>query len=227
MTSDLKDLKKMRYSICISGAAAGQTVVDSRDKAIVLGEAIARTGHILTTGATVGLPYFSAYGAKKAGGTSIGFSPASSLRSHVRKYRLPHDVFDFINFTGMDYVGRDLYLVQSSDAVITVGGRFGSLHEFTSALEARKPCGVLLGSGGTADLIPQLMKTLSPPAGDIVIYDDDPERLVKRMVEILDDKYEDIRTQLERDEHWYLKEGLADPSLADPDATSRVSNRRG
>ena len=205
MTNDLHDLKYLRYSICVSGAAAGQTVKNSSKLAERVGTAIAKQGHILTTGATVGLPYYAAYGAKKVGGTSIGFSPASSLREHLRKYRLPHDVFDFINFTGLNYVGRDLYLVQSSDAVITVGGRFGSLHEFTSALEARKPCGILLGSGGTADLIPDLMKTLEPPDGDLVIYDDDPERLVQRMVELLDKKYKDIHDQLEKhDEHWFL-----------------------
>jgi len=198
----------LRYSLCVSGAAAGATVKGAHDLAQALGRAIAKQGHILTTGATVGLPYFAAYGAKEAGGTSIGFSPASSLREHVRKYRLPHDVFDFINFTGMNYVGRDLYLVQSSDAVITVGGRFGSLHEFTSALEAHKPCGVLIGSGGTADLIPELMKTLQAPANDLVIYDDDPVRLIKRMVDLLNKKYADILEQIKRDEHWYLKRDL-------------------
>jgi uncharacterized protein (TIGR00725 family) len=204
MTNDLKDLKYLRYSLCVSGAAAGHTVKDSGAKAQAIGEAIAKEGHILTTGATVGLPYYAAFGAKKAGGTSIGFSPASSLREHLRKYRLPHDVFDFINFTGLNYVGRDLYLVQSSDAVITVGGRFGSLHEFTSALEARKPCGVLLGSGGTADLIPELMKTLEPPDGDLVIYDTDPAQLVHKLTKLLDKKYADIREQLAHDEHWFL-----------------------
>lgn len=204
MTNDLHDLKYLRYSICVSGAAAGKTVKDSKDLALAVGTAIAKEGHILTTGATVGLPYYAAYGAKKVNGTSIGFSPASSLREHLRKYRLPHDVFDFINFTGLNYVGRDLYLVQSSDAIITVGGRFGSLHEFTSALEARKPCGVLLGSGGTADLIPDLMEKLEPPDRDLVIYDDDPQRLVHRMVELLDAKYKDIREQLSKDEHWFL-----------------------
>jgi uncharacterized protein (TIGR00725 family) len=204
MTNDLKDLKQIRYSICVSGAAAGQTVKDAHGLAEEIGVAIAKEGHILTTGATVGLPYYAALGTKKSGGTSIGFSPASSLREHIRKYRLPHDVFDFINFTGLNYVGRDLYLVQSSDAVITVGGRFGSLHEFTSALEARKPCGVLLGSGGTADIIPQLMQTLEPPDKDLVIYDEDPVRLVKRIVAMLDEKYEDIRQDIEHDQHWYL-----------------------
>lgn len=208
MSPDLKQLKHLRYSICVSGAAAGATVTGARDLAEELGRSIAREGHILTTGATVGLPYFAAHGAKEEGGTSIGFSPASSLREHLRKYRLPHDVFDFINFTGMNYVGRDLYLVQSSDAVITVGGRFGSLHEFTSALEAHKPCGILLGSGGTADLIPELMRTLQAPHDDLVIYDDEPKRLIKRMVDILDEKYEDIHKQLKRDEHWYLKRDL-------------------
>lgn len=204
MSPDLKELKHLRYSICVSGAAAGMTVKNAAKLAEELGKAIAEEGHILTTGATVGLPYFAARGAKEAQGTSIGFSPASSLREHLRKYRLPHDVFDFINFTGMNYVGRDLYLVQSSDAVITVGGRFGSLHEFTSALEAHKPCGVLLGSGGTADLIPELMKTLQAPDNDLVIYDTDPIKLVKKMVKILDEKYKDIKKQIERDEHWYL-----------------------
>jgi uncharacterized protein (TIGR00725 family) len=177
-----------------------------------MGKAIAKSGHILTTGATVGLPYFAALGAKEAGGTSIGFSPATSLREHVRKYRLPYDVFDFINFTGLKYVGRDLYLVQSSDAVITIGGRFGSLHEFTSALEAHKPCGVLIGSGGAADIIPQLLTMLDPPHGDMVVMDDDPERLVKKMIAILDREFKDIREEFEHhDHHWFLREKSTNP----------------
>lgn len=195
----------LRYSICVSGAAAGETVKASAGLARQTGTAIAKSGHILTTGATVGLPYYAAMGAKAANGMSIGFSPAVSLREHLRKYRLPSNCYDFINFTGLHYVGRDLYLVQSSDAVITIGGRFGSLHEFTSALEAHKPCGILTGSGGTADEIPKLIKALEPPDASLVVYDDDPARLVQKLVNILDDKYADIRNQLaEHDEHWFL-----------------------
>lgn len=105
----------------------------------------------------------------------------------------------------MNYVGRDLYLVQSSDAVITIGGRFGSLHEFTSALESKKPCGILLGSGGTADLIPSLMEQLDPPRRDLVIYSNDPVDLVDKLIKLLDEKTGDIREQLEKyDEYWFL-----------------------
>lgn len=205
MTAKVDTKKLLRYSICVSGAASGETVKTAAGLARRTGAAIAKKGHILTTGATVGLPYYAAMGARAVGGTSIGFSPAISLREHLRKYRLPSNCYDFINFTGLHYVGRDLYLVQSSDAVITIGGRFGSLHEFTSALEAHKPCGVLTASGGTADQIPKLMEALEPPSESQVIYDDDPERLVQRIIDILDDKYDDIHRQLEHyDEHWFL-----------------------
>lgn len=197
--------RAFRYAICVSGAAAGATLKQSTKAAEELGRAVAQTKHILVTGATVGLPYAAARGAKHAGGMSIGFSPAVSLREHLRKYRLPHDVFDFINFTGMNYVGRDLYLVQSSDAVITVGGRIGSLNEFTDAVEAHKPCGVLLGSGGAADMIPKLVEILEPQFDDLITYDTDPARLVQKIVKLLDKKTADIHEQLAKhDQAWFL-----------------------
>ena len=197
---------ELRFTICVSGAAGGETVEISDDEAEALGGEIAKRGNILNTGANVRLPKAAAKGAKEAGGMSVGFSPASSLREHLRKYRLPYEYYDFLNFTGLEYVGRDLYLVQSSDAVITVGGRFGSLHEFTSALEAGKPCGVLIGSGGTADLIPQLMDLLEPPEKSLVVYDSDPNKLIEKIEKILRKEYDDIRDQYAlKDQFWYSK----------------------
>ncbi len=177
----------MNYSICISGASSGETVASSRTLAEQLGSSVAKAGHIVTTGATLGLPFYAARAAFKEGGMSIGFSPAGSLQEHVFKYRLPIGVFSYINYTGMHYVGRDVYLVQSSDAVITVGGRFGSLHEFTSALESNMPCGFLVGSGGAADLIPDLMEKLEVPHKNMIIFDEDPEQLVKKVIAKLDE----------------------------------------
>lgn len=184
----------MQYSICVSGAADGKTVISSHTLAERVGASIARHGHIVTTGATVGLPFYAAKAAKDAGGMSIGFSPASSLREHAFKYRLPIGVYDFVNFTGMDYVGRDIHLVQSSDAIITVGGRMGSLHEFTTAIESNMPCGVLIGSGGTADLIPELIQRLETPRRKLVVMDENPEKLVEKIVAMLDEDLKDINT---------------------------------
>ncbi len=193
----------MNYAICVSGAAAGLTVKADKDLAERLGTAIAKSGHIITTGATVGLPYYSAKAARLAGGMSIGFSPASSLREHVNKYRLPIGVFNFVNYTGMHYVGRDAYLVLSSDAVITIGGRFGSLHEFTTALESNTICGILIGSGGTADIIPELLQKLEPIHMENLILEENPEKLVEKIVSRLDSEYKDIDTKSLAN-CWYL-----------------------
>jgi len=200
----------MKYSICVSGAAAGETVDDSCGLAYRLGVEIAKNGHVLTTGATVGLPLYAAKGAKDAGGSSIGFSPASSLRGHAKKYRLPIGFYDYINFTGMNYIGRDIHLVLSSDAVITVGGRMGSLHEFSTALEAHMPCGVLLGSGGLADFIPELLDRIEEPSGSRVIFDTDPEALVRKIVSMLDEDNKDIKTD-ELKEEWMVKASICNP----------------
>lgn len=196
----------IQYSICVSGAASGSTVENDRVLAYRLGAAIARRGHVTTTGATIGLPYYAAKGATENGGMSIGFSPASDIRDHMRRYRLPRQYFDYINFTGMNYVGRDTYLVQSSDAILTVGGRFGSLHEFVTAIEMHRPCGILTDSEGAADIIPELLKVLEPPRKRLVIFDDNPENLVERMVAILDEEYKDIKKELTRKEHWFLED---------------------
>lgn len=94
----------------------------------------------------------------------------------------------------------DVHLVRSSDAVITVGGRMGSLHELATALESRKVCGVLLGSGGLADYTATLLKNIQAPGSKDVIYDADPKRLVAKVVDALDKKYADFHdSSIERD----------------------------
>ena len=185
----------MRYQICVSGAASGESVGVAHELAYALGIEIAKAGKTLLTGATVGLPHYAAMGfvsVKNAKGSSIGFSPASSYREHVSTYRLPTKEFDYINFTSMEYVGRDVHLVRSADAVITVGGRMGSLHELATALESRKVCGILTGSGGLADYVSTLLKYVEAPGSKDVIYDSDPKSLVAKVVVALDKRYADF-----------------------------------
>lgn len=186
----------MRYQICVSGAAAGETIEASHQLAYDLGAAIAKYGKTLTTGATVGLPWFAAKGffsVEDRKGVSVGFSPAHTFKEHVNTYKLPTVEFDYINFTGLDYVGRDVYLVRSSDAMITVGGRMGSLHELSTALESNKVIGILLGSGGLADFTPELFEKVQAPNTKEVLYDTDPERLVQKIIVMLDKKYADFK----------------------------------
>ncbi len=218
----------MKFSICVSGAAAGKSVNESCGLAYELGVAVAKSGHYLTTGATVGLPLYSAKGAKDADGMSIGFSPATNLREHTKKYRLPIGFYDYVNFTGMNYIGRDIHLVLSSDALITVGGRMGSLHEFTTAIEAHMPCGVLLGSEGLADFIPELLEQLEEPAGSRIFYDTDPEKLVAKIVKVLEEENKDLDSSKLADE-WMVKASICEPLAGKFGFTkgSKQSNRAG
>lgn len=180
----------LKYKLCVSGAA--ETSICSKD-AIQLAEKTGRTiaemGMVLVTGATVGIPYWAAKGAKEAGGIVIGFSPASSELAHIKTYRLPTDYHDVIVYTGFDYAGRDLILTRSSDAVITICGRTGTLHEFTVAFEDGKPNGVLEGSGGTADMIRDILEKSGRGYGKTV-FANTPESLLKKLLPLMQAKEE-------------------------------------
>lgn len=187
------------YQICVSGAAKGDSVEEGQLLAAELGRAIAAAGHALMTGATIGLPNYAAEAYKAAGGVmSVGISPASSKIEHVRKYRLPTEAYDTIIYTGLHYVGRDTLLITSSDAVVSIGGRLGTLHEFTIAMETDTPIGFLQGGGGISDQIRELM-TLARPLrpGSTVLFDESPDKLIKDLTRRLDEEhrlYRDIYT---------------------------------
>jgi len=166
----------LKYKICVSGAAeTGHCTPDALENAYKVGQEIVYQGGALVTGATSGAPYWAAKGAKDAGGISIGISPASSELAHVKKYRLPIDYFDMIMYTGFNYSGRNLLLIRSSDAVIIVCGRIGTLNEFTIAFEDHKPTGILTGSGGEADMIKYIVDNSHRGPGKIVWARDAPE----------------------------------------------------
>lgn len=176
------------YQICVSGAAKGDSVEEGKQLAAELGIAIAKAGHSLLTGATIGLPNYAAEAYKKAGGImSIGLSPAASKVEHVMKYRLPTKAYDSILYTGLHYVGRDTLLITSSDAVVSIGGRLGTLHEFTIAMETDTPIGFLQGAGGISEQIQTLMSLAHPlRAGAMVTFSESPAELVKELTDHLD-----------------------------------------
>ncbi|MBI2062925.1 MAG: LOG family protein [Candidatus Yanofskybacteria bacterium] len=180
----------MKYKFVVSGAAeTGHCAIDADKKSYELGQEIVKHNGILITGATKGIPYFAAKGAKEAGGISIGISPAASYVAHVRSYKLPDDYFDFIIYTGFDYSGRNLLLTRSADAIIICCGRIGTLNEFTIAFEDNKPIGVLEGTGGFADEIKHIIDIGHRGKGKIV-YDSDPKRLIEKLIELIDKEHQ-------------------------------------
>jgi uncharacterized protein (TIGR00725 family) len=180
------DLSYLKYKICVSGSAVTDKFPpDMLEKTEMLGRLIAERDMVLITGATTGAPYWAAKGAKKAGGIVIGFSPAYSKVQHVKTYRLPLDYHDLIVYTGFGYSGRNLLLTRAADAVITVGGRIGTLNEFTDAFEDQKPQGVLSSSGGTTDLIPEIIKRAGRGSGKVV-FDADPAKLLDKVIAMIE-----------------------------------------
>lgn len=175
----------LKYKICVSGAAeTGHCLPNELDRAKELGKIIAKRGAVLLNGATTGFPYWAAIGAKEVGGFTVGLSPANSEKEHVEFYKLPVDYMDIIIYTGFDYSGRNLLLTRSADGLIVGCGRMGTLNEFTIAFEDKKPIGVLLGSGGTTSMIPDIVKNAKRGEGKIV-YDADPEKLVDKLLVLI------------------------------------------
>jgi uncharacterized protein (TIGR00725 family) len=176
------------YQICVSGAAKGDSVEEGRELARQIGVAIAKAGHSLLTGATIGLPNYAAEAYKAAGGAmSVGISPAASKVEHVMKYRLPVEAYDTILYSGLHYIGRDTLLITSSDAVVSLGGRLGTLHEFTIAMESDTPIGFLQGAGGISEEIQRIMELATPVRnGSIVMFDDDADKLLVELTHYLD-----------------------------------------
>ena len=179
------------YQIAISGAAKGESVEEGKDLARAMGKALAKAGHSLLSGATVGLPNYAAEAYKQAGGKmSVGISPAASKVEHVLKYRLPTEAYDTILYSGLHYIGRDTLLITSSDAVISIGGRLGTLHEFTIAVESDTPIAFLQGAGGVSQEI-QTLLTLAHPIREAteIMFNDSPEDLIAELTHLLDKQH--------------------------------------
>jgi len=187
----------VKYKFVVSGSAVvGNCCADINEKAYELGREIVRNNGICITGATTGVPHEAARGAKDEGGISIGISPAATYASHVKSYRLPTDYFDFIIYTGFHYSGRNLILTKAADAVIVACGGYGTLNEFTIALEDERPIGVLTGTGGISDHLKDLLAKVDDPhkhGTGRVFFSDDPKELIQKLVELIDKDKKDVK----------------------------------
>ena len=88
--------------------------------------------------------------------------------------------------------------------IITLAFEYSSsprkaLHEFTIAAETHTPIGVLESAGGVSAQIEGLLKLLPNADPDLVIFEEDPEKLIAKLTQILDKQNHHYRSLYEHD----------------------------
>jgi len=98
-------------------------------------------------------------------------------------------VFDLIIYTGSGLMGREVTNIRSSDMVIILGGRSGTLGEFAIAYDEGKLIGVLQGSGGITEQIPDIVASFKKNSGARLVYSKDPLELINQMAKLYTERH--------------------------------------
>jgi len=127
----------MRTDICSSPAGryvgvigAGECDADLERLAEDVGRGVAEAGAVLVCGGMRGVMEAACRGAKAAGGLTIGILPGRD-RSEANAF------VDVAVATGINEA-RNLTIIRTADALIAVGGSYGTLSEIGFALKAGK-----------------------------------------------------------------------------------------
>src|SRR5215468_12620836 len=99
--------------------------VEHEERAEQVGRLLAERGATVVTGGLGSVMAAAARGAKSAGGTTIGIVPGETRRG-------ANEWLDHVVVTGVGHA-RNLAVVASGDAVIAVGGQWGTLAEIALA----------------------------------------------------------------------------------------------
>jgi uncharacterized protein (TIGR00725 family) len=108
---------------------------ENEERAEAVGRLLAERGATVVTGGLGEVMAAASRGAKSAGGTTIGILPGET-RAAANPW------LDHVVVTGIGH-GRNLAVVASGEAVIAVGGRYGTLAEIGFALTLGRPVVVL------------------------------------------------------------------------------------
>jgi uncharacterized protein (TIGR00725 family) len=174
----------MKTQIGVMGSAGGAITDAQLELARRLGRRIAQRDCTIVTGACPGMPHAAVLGANEAGGLSLGVSPALSPEEHVNVYGSPLQPYTTMVFTGSGLMGRETHNIHSSDFVLFVGGRSGTLGEFCIAYDEGKLVGILLDSGGISNHFLSIADMVHKDTGAVIISDADPEKLVDRCLDL-------------------------------------------
>ncbi len=109
------------------GVCGGATITEkTAELALQVGREIAKRDAILVCGGLSGVMKYAAKGAKEEGGMTIGILPGNS-RDTANPY------IDIPIVTGMG-VSRNVILVKTSECIIAIDGKYGTLSEIAIAL---------------------------------------------------------------------------------------------
>jgi uncharacterized protein (TIGR00725 family) len=108
---------------------------EHEERAEAVGRLLAERGATVVTGGLGEVMAAAARGAKSAGGTTIGIVPGET-RARANEWT------DHVVATGIGHA-RNLAVVASGDAVVAIGGRYGTLAEIGFALTLGRPVVVL------------------------------------------------------------------------------------
>ncbi len=142
-----------RVQISVIGGAEGEPEI-LRD-AEAVGRGIAEAGAVLVCGGRTGVMEAASKGASEAGGSVVGILPTLS----------PADANPYVDYAVATGIGeaRNLAVVASGDAIIAIGGEWGTLSEIAHARKLgrsvvaiqswtlRNPAGTDLGIVEAAD----------------------------------------------------------------------------
>jgi len=120
-----------RTFIAVIGAGAGSGDAQVARIAETVGREIAKAGAVLVCGGLGGVMEAACRGASQQGGLTIGILPTNSRESANPYVRVAIA-------TGLGEA-RNALITRTSDAVIAIGGEFGTLSEIGLALKMGKP----------------------------------------------------------------------------------------
>jgi uncharacterized protein (TIGR00725 family) len=115
----------------VAVVGGGAPDADADELAAEVGRELARRSAVVVCGGLGGVMEAACRGAKEAGGTTVGILPGSD-RSAANAF------VDVAVATGIGEA-RNALIVRTADALVAVGGEYGTLSEIALALKAGKP----------------------------------------------------------------------------------------
>jgi len=172
----------MIRAVSICSNVGGKLDPEVIERCQSLGKLLAKKGLVAVNGACQGHSYEVIRAHFRAGGVSLGISPAESMSEHVERYHLPVDNYSCIVYTGFGYKGRNVIMTRAGQAGIFIGGGMGTLNEFTIMHDEHKKLAILDKVQGTMELV-ELIQKRNYKQSMAVIREKDPGILVQKLLE--------------------------------------------